>query len=369
MTDKFQAPEAGPMAWFFKERIAPLNATILFSSTVSGVVDFAFGRAALWLELCALACVLLLLFVLSVSLLPAGAGLPATRRLWATVRAAARGLRKGGMLLYLLAATTVFGSAAYASEQHRAQGGVLASTFPDLAALQQKLDLLHHDNQQMLQTMAGLKQETSSNPRKELANQGIAWNKNNFLAAVRDQDVQAAALFLQGGMPIDIGPVQLAFEGGNAAMQQLFIGASQELGGTDCSGLMMYLKTDLMAAADARQRALLAKACGSTAGRAALATVVREQRENTAAMAAERARLRLWVGTPEHCQAAVLAGHGPELRIIHNLGTLLDERNGAWEEQRPAAAAHCQRVLETIAAYLPYDGISNNATLVQQWMQ
>lgn len=368
MTEKFHAPETGALAWFMKERVAPLNATILLSTTVSGVVDFAVGHASLWLELCALACVLLLLFVLSVSLLPAGAGKPVTRRLWATVCGAARGLRRGGMLLYLLAAALVFGGAAYASEQHRAQGGVLAATFPDLALLQQKLDLLHSDNQQLMRKLDGLKQETSANPRKELANQGISWEQGHFHEAVHHQDVQTAALFLQGGMPPNADIVQSAFEG-SEAMQKLLAGAQRALSGKDCRDLVLRLRREQLAGASAAQRALVAGACGNAAGLAEIAALARDERERAAATTAEAERLRGWLGRPEHCIAAMLAGHGPELRFVGEFGTALRSGNDGRAQDRAAAQERCEQVRKTITEYESLRGSSDNALMVQQWMK
>lgn len=47
-----------------------------------------------------------------------------------------------------------------------------------------------------------LKQETSTDPRKELNNMGLSWQYDNFLGALRNKDAQAITLYLQGGMKL-----------------------------------------------------------------------------------------------------------------------------------------------------------------------
>lgn len=45
-----------------------------------------------------------------------------------------------------------------------------------------------------------VKQETSTDPRKELANTGMRWHYDHFLDALRNADKRAIELYLQGGM-------------------------------------------------------------------------------------------------------------------------------------------------------------------------
>jgi ankyrin repeat protein len=66
--------------------------------------------------------------------------------------------------------------------------GVYATLIPALKDLQKSL--------------AGLKRETSDDPRKELANLGVAWSGDNFLTAVKEGDERLVRLFLAGGMRI-----------------------------------------------------------------------------------------------------------------------------------------------------------------------
>ncbi len=50
-------------------------------------------------------------------------------------------------------------------------------------------------------TVAGVKKESSSDPRKELANIGISWEEKNLRSAIERGDNRVVGLFLDGGMP------------------------------------------------------------------------------------------------------------------------------------------------------------------------
>lgn len=45
-----------------------------------------------------------------------------------------------------------------------------------------------------------VKEETSDNPRKELANLGINWSEESFVSALKQGDLPTIELFLKGGM-------------------------------------------------------------------------------------------------------------------------------------------------------------------------
>lgn len=48
-----------------------------------------------------------------------------------------------------------------------------------------------------------VKKETSSDPRKELANLGVSWNSQNLSSALANRDVKIVELFLRGGMKVE----------------------------------------------------------------------------------------------------------------------------------------------------------------------
>lgn len=56
----------------------------------------------------------------------------------------------------------------------------------------------------MRRGLANAKQETSENPRKELANLGVPWSPERFLEAVTTGDLDTVRLFLAGGMAPDV---------------------------------------------------------------------------------------------------------------------------------------------------------------------
>ena len=53
-----------------------------------------------------------------------------------------------------------------------------------------------------------VKKETSSDPRKELANLGITWDKGNFHSAIKANDLRIVSLFLDGGINLQDDSVQ-----------------------------------------------------------------------------------------------------------------------------------------------------------------
>jgi hypothetical protein len=94
------------------------------------------------------------------------------------------------------------------------EGGFVASKVPEVHALQEKLGLIAARTQEIADTTRGikedtgtivgkldqLKQETSADPRKELANLGVPWTAQAFIDAMMDGDQRSVKLFLEGGM-------------------------------------------------------------------------------------------------------------------------------------------------------------------------
>jgi hypothetical protein len=48
-----------------------------------------------------------------------------------------------------------------------------------------------------------VKQETSADPRKELANMGVAWSKEKFVEAIKASDAKVVSLFIRGGVSLN----------------------------------------------------------------------------------------------------------------------------------------------------------------------
>lgn len=91
------------------------------------------------------------------------------------------------------------------------------------ATLLPALNGLRADMTEVKAELKQVKRETSEDPRKELANLGVAWNGDNFLEAVRTGDTRLISLFLQGEMPLYSAssqgrplPVMLALNDSNA---------------------------------------------------------------------------------------------------------------------------------------------------------
>lgn len=61
-------------------------------------------------------------------------------------------------------------------------------------------EAIRSDVNEVGKTVAGVKKETSADPRKELANIGIAWEEKNIRAAIERGDTRVVSLFMDGGM-------------------------------------------------------------------------------------------------------------------------------------------------------------------------
>lgn len=61
-------------------------------------------------------------------------------------------------------------------------------------------EAIRGDVNEVGKTVAGVKKETSADPRKELANIGIAWDEKNIRAAIERGDTRVVSLFMDGGM-------------------------------------------------------------------------------------------------------------------------------------------------------------------------
>lgn len=61
-------------------------------------------------------------------------------------------------------------------------------------------EVIRSDVNEVGKTVNGVKKETSTDPRKELANIGIAWDEKNIRAAIDRGDTRVVSLFMDGGM-------------------------------------------------------------------------------------------------------------------------------------------------------------------------
>ncbi len=72
-------------------------------------------------------------------------------------------------------------------------------------------------------TLQNVKKETSDDPRKELANQGILWDRNALGRAISQGDLKVVQLFLDGGMKLSYIDVGRALDLNNESMLNLLL--------------------------------------------------------------------------------------------------------------------------------------------------
>lgn len=135
-----------------------------------------------------------------------------------------------GFVCGLLAAVSAILILLQAQKPETGERGVLASYVEPIGALQaQILDLqadiseidrttrkidattteidartrvIDETTRETKEAIGRVKQETSDDPRKELANMGISWGADPFRQMIKEGDIRAVDLFLQGGMKL-----------------------------------------------------------------------------------------------------------------------------------------------------------------------
>ncbi len=88
----------------------------------------------------------------------------------------------------------------------KASGGnepLVAILIPQLRSIDEGVAEIADNTAEIAANTAAAKREVSENPRKELANLGIAWTGDNFLQAVEARDFETMRLFLDGGMNME----------------------------------------------------------------------------------------------------------------------------------------------------------------------
>lgn len=88
----------------------------------------------------------------------------------------------------------------------KASGGnepLVAILIPQLRSIDEGVAEIADTTAEIAVNTAAAKREVSENPRKELANLGIAWTGDNFLQAVEARDFETMRLFLEGGMNVE----------------------------------------------------------------------------------------------------------------------------------------------------------------------
>jgi hypothetical protein len=158
---------------------------------------------------------------------------------------------------YLLGSTTPVGEV---STEAIARG---------LASIGAKLETISHDVEDANRKLGQVKQETSTDPRKELANLSIAWTVDAFFDAIRQGDARSVTLFLKGGMgtnsPDSQGrplPVMLALNDSNAPeMLNLLVEAGLDVNHSyDVAGALTQQRMTLLSRAIEKGAAPLAQA-------------------------------------------------------------------------------------------------------------
>lgn len=180
--------------------VMPFNASLVFGTTLTGVFDFISPRVAL-LPIAATVALTVLVgtTLLRKFLAPQLPDSSAFKRLLAPRAPLHRCpiLVAGGVLSALMVTGAVWSSA------NAAEGGIIASKFDAVKNAQMQLGVMTIiQKEQRVQTavLEDIREGRASNPRRELANQGILWTHEAFRLALETRDSTVVSLFLAGGM-------------------------------------------------------------------------------------------------------------------------------------------------------------------------
>lgn len=215
---------------FVRERIVPINAVFVFSGGLVMALDFVAPKGA-YLQAVGIGLASLFVLLMIVDLVFHDAVQRWLDRPTIGLMRLVKGLWMGQSQIWKSAvwqfaiaiSVLIVGLGAY-SKAKAETGGILASQFESVAALQRNLLGIQMDLQDIKQTLANVKQETSSDPRKELVNLGIQFTENDFDKAVAQNDVRALALFVQARITLNerkLTVVRRALETNNEQVIQL----------------------------------------------------------------------------------------------------------------------------------------------------
>lgn len=233
-----QEPDA-PVDWarkWISSWVMPFNASLVFGTTLVCVFDFVSPRIALLPIAATLALASLAAMVcLRKFVAPSMPDTSRLKRLLAPGFALHRSpvLVASGMLSLLMVTGAAWSHVAAAG------GGVVASKFDAARNVQMQLGLLQGvQKEQRVQTavLEDIREGRTSNPRRELANQGILWKIDDLNRAVESGDVPVVELFLAGGMQWSIRTIKSAVERDDQAMLPLFFKYPQLLKAGDSCG-------------------------------------------------------------------------------------------------------------------------------------
>lgn len=138
-------------------------------------------------------------------------GIPVYRRLKSEAASNEKlaDLQKGGVMATIIGVVLIVGSYFFVGQSDR---GLLVAATGTQSVQNEMLRSLEQIEDDMVRTaeasedlrdeLAQAAQETSSDPRKELANMGISWSRDSFSEALDARDTEFLQLFAEGGFPI-----------------------------------------------------------------------------------------------------------------------------------------------------------------------
>ncbi|WP_024972813.1 hypothetical protein [Ralstonia pickettii] len=209
------------------DHIGPINAVITISTaTLLPVLDFLRPYFP-YISYVAVGVVMLFLMLLVMKLM----GLPRGTQLHSS------------LVVCSGVCATAFSVGAIASAKHADAGGLIASASPLAAQIQRLLVDTHQISEgvdQLNRKLDTVKKETSTNPRKELANRGVMWTDNEFLHAIDHNDAETVSLFMDGGMPWDTGRAQRALRDNKSRVVEVLLQHPEllERRAGDCAQIM-----------------------------------------------------------------------------------------------------------------------------------
>lgn len=196
---------------FVRERIVPINAVFVFTGGLVVALDFVAPKGA-YLAVVGMGLALLFVLLMIVDLVfhdtvhrwldrPAIGLIRLVKGLW---MGQSQIWKSAAWQFAITISLLIVGLGMY-SKAKAETGGILASQFESVATLQKSLLGIQMDLQDIKQTLKNVKQETSTDPRKELVNLGIQFSEDGLNRAVAEGDIRALELFVQAKFTLSEG--------------------------------------------------------------------------------------------------------------------------------------------------------------------
>lgn len=273
-------------------------------------------------------------------------------------------------------------------------GGFVATNFDAVAGLQRQLGLSEQiiSNQKQTnqilteinQRTDGLKRETSQEPRKELANLGVVWNRDSLRSAMRDEDTKIVSLFLDAQMRLTARDLELLIAKDSERLSGAFLDRDLNFDTSQCMSLLEGITARQVSEMSKANKKVLIRTCaGQSALKGEISARLEQELVNDKKYRDDYSKELAKRRTTEQCLSDELSKKGME-RLLYEVSTFSITRAGTLSGRQVlladiypllATGAPAQRIEAAVRKYCIEQASqlpnleSDNAAQVQKWRE